>query len=132
MEEANLSQNIYLIRKALGKTTGGQSFIETFSKRGYRFVSEVQTKPADAEALPSASAPPEISDSPVTPRPARHRFALAAVIALIGVCISGLYFSLPHLRFTRQPQIRSIAVMPLKAIGPEAPMGDFWASVWRT
>src|SRR5579863_1169474 len=37
VEEANLSQNIYLIRKALGKTTDGQSFIETYSKRGYRF-----------------------------------------------------------------------------------------------
>lgn len=118
VEEANLSQNIYLIRKALGKTTGGQSFIETFSKRGYRFVSEVQTKPADAAARVAEASPaaPEVSDSPVTPQAAGHRLAAAGVgIVLILVCMCGLYF---WPRLTGQPQIRSIAVMPLKAIGP--------------
>ncbi len=34
VEEANLTQNIYLLRKALGKTADGGSFIETLSKRG--------------------------------------------------------------------------------------------------
>src|SRR5690349_4295522 len=29
VEESNLTQNIYLLRKALGKTADGQSFIET-------------------------------------------------------------------------------------------------------
>jgi DNA-binding winged helix-turn-helix (wHTH) protein len=42
VEEANLTQNIYLLRKALGQAADGQSFIETFSKRGYKFVPPVQ------------------------------------------------------------------------------------------
>ncbi|MEP7338424.1 MAG: winged helix-turn-helix domain-containing protein [Acidobacteriota bacterium] len=43
VEEANLTQSIYLLRKALGKTTDGQVFIETHAKLGYRFVPAVQT-----------------------------------------------------------------------------------------
>lgn len=42
VEEANLTQNIYLLRKALGQCARGQSFIETVPKRGYRFVADVK------------------------------------------------------------------------------------------
>ena len=38
VEEANLTQNIYMLRKALGE---GQ-FIETIPRRGYRFAAEVK------------------------------------------------------------------------------------------
>lgn len=59
VEESNLTQNIYLLRKALGKTAEGQSFIETHSKRGYRFV------PAVTAAAPVAPAEPEPLPDPV-------------------------------------------------------------------
>src|SRR5262245_15710619 len=42
VEEANLSYNISLIRKALGEGENGQKYIETLSKRGYRFVAVVR------------------------------------------------------------------------------------------
>lgn len=42
VEESNLSQNIYLLRKVLGLTAGGQNYIETVPKRGYRFVADVE------------------------------------------------------------------------------------------
>ncbi|HXQ69602.1 MAG TPA: winged helix-turn-helix domain-containing protein [Pyrinomonadaceae bacterium] len=42
VEESNLSQNIYLLRKVLGLTAGGRNYIETVPKRGYRFVAEVE------------------------------------------------------------------------------------------
>src|SRR5690242_14272928 len=38
VEEGNLTQNISLLRKALGETPGGVQFIETVPRRGYRFV----------------------------------------------------------------------------------------------
>jgi len=42
VEENNLSQNISLLRKALGDGgAGGQKYIETVPKRGYRFVAGV-------------------------------------------------------------------------------------------
>src|SRR2546423_1077742 len=41
VEEANLTQNIYLLRKALGEDPQGETYIETMPKRGYRFVASV-------------------------------------------------------------------------------------------
>src|SRR5215475_12473952 len=47
VEEANLSQNIFLLRKALGDDRNGHSFIHTVPRSGYRFVapvSEIETQ----------------------------------------------------------------------------------------
>src|SRR6202795_3280594 len=42
VEEGSLSNNIFLLRKALGEDT---AFIETVSRRGYRFVGAVRQLP---------------------------------------------------------------------------------------
>lgn len=42
VEEGNLTQNVSLLRKALGETSGGPQYIETISRRGYRFVADVR------------------------------------------------------------------------------------------
>ncbi|MFZ0952002.1 MAG: winged helix-turn-helix domain-containing protein [Candidatus Sulfotelmatobacter sp.] len=42
VEENNLSQVVYLVRKALGDGEDGARYIETVPKRGYRFVGEVR------------------------------------------------------------------------------------------
>jgi TolB-like protein len=42
VEEANLTQNVFVARKALGETPGEQRFIATVARQGYRFVGEVQ------------------------------------------------------------------------------------------
>jgi WD40 repeat protein/DNA-binding winged helix-turn-helix (wHTH) protein len=47
VEEGNLSQNIFLLRKILGDDRNGHSFIHTIPRRGYRFiapVTETETK----------------------------------------------------------------------------------------
>jgi DNA-binding winged helix-turn-helix (wHTH) protein/TolB-like protein len=41
VEEGNLTQNISLLRKALGESANGPQFIETVPRRGYRFVAPV-------------------------------------------------------------------------------------------
>ena len=41
VEEANLTVNISALRKVLGEGMGGQQYIETVPKRGYRFVAQV-------------------------------------------------------------------------------------------
>jgi len=43
VEEANLTQYIYLLRKALGKTSGGKDMIETLRRRGYRFNGKIRS-----------------------------------------------------------------------------------------
>src|SRR5512142_3266267 len=40
VEDSNLHQNIYLLRKALGALPDGRSYIETLAKRGYRFLGD--------------------------------------------------------------------------------------------
>ena len=48
VEEANLAVQISAIRRALSQAPGGEKWIETLSRRGYRFVGPV-TKLADKE-----------------------------------------------------------------------------------
>ena len=42
VDENNLAQNVSILRKALGERTGAAKYIETVSKRGYRFVAPVE------------------------------------------------------------------------------------------
>jgi TolB-like protein/DNA-binding winged helix-turn-helix (wHTH) protein len=52
VEENNLSQVVYLLRKALRDGEDGARYIETVPKRGYRFVAEVrQLEPAQGNGL---------------------------------------------------------------------------------
>ena len=47
VEEANLSQNIFMLRKALGDTPEDRRYIVTLPGRGYRFATEVRTVTQD-------------------------------------------------------------------------------------
>jgi TolB-like protein/Tfp pilus assembly protein PilF len=48
VEEANLSVNVSILRKALGEQADGQPFIQTVARRGYRFAGRVETAVAAA------------------------------------------------------------------------------------
>src|SRR5918993_1239464 len=41
VEEGNLTQHAFALRKALGESSGEAHYIETVPRRGYRFVAEV-------------------------------------------------------------------------------------------
>lgn len=47
VEESNLTQNIYLLRKSLGSDENGRSYIENVPKRGYRFTAAVAESESD-------------------------------------------------------------------------------------
>src|SRR5271170_2090167 len=51
VEEANLSQNIFMLRKALGDTPEDRRYIMTLPGRGYRFTAEVRTTTQDGNDL---------------------------------------------------------------------------------
>ena len=58
VEESNLSQTIFTLRKALGDDRGESRYIETVPRRGYRFVAAVkdeEAKKSPGEALQAAS-----------------------------------------------------------------------------
>jgi len=57
IEDNNLSVNISLLRKVLGEHNGAK-YIETVSRRGYRFIAQVRNEPhAPARTLPIAVLP---------------------------------------------------------------------------
>ena len=49
VEEANLTQNIFRLRKALDDHRAGPRYIETVTRRGYRFISAVSTSDRSSE-----------------------------------------------------------------------------------
>jgi len=51
VEEANLSQNICFLRKALGDERAGPKYIETVTRRGYRFIATVRVVEAEENHL---------------------------------------------------------------------------------
>ncbi|MCO6511963.1 MAG: winged helix-turn-helix domain-containing protein [Aridibacter famidurans] len=62
VEEANLTQHIYMLRKALGQKGSEQVFIETIPKTGYRFVAHVE-EVVDARE----ESQPHVSEDPHSP-----------------------------------------------------------------
>jgi len=51
VEESNVAQNVYVLRKILSQTQAGDELIKTIPKRGYRFVGDVREIGNDAELI---------------------------------------------------------------------------------
>src|SRR5262245_15538663 len=66
VEENNLTDNIFRLRKALGEGENGRKFIETIPKRGYRFVADVKLVTSEAVAAASAPFSTELAAIPAT------------------------------------------------------------------
>jgi DNA-binding winged helix-turn-helix (wHTH) protein/tetratricopeptide (TPR) repeat protein/TolB-like protein len=78
--EANLTQNVSALRKALGERAGDSRFVVTVPGRGYSFVADILETPRDATGefligtgsfplppAPVAPAPLELTPKPATP-----------------------------------------------------------------
>src|ERR1043165_6339295 len=101
VEEGNLTQNISLLRKALGESPGGAQFIETVPRRGYRFVADTSQSWSDEpapvmQAVTSADSTPVVS-IPNTPGQAASTrrtplYAVAAGLVVLGI-IGVFYFT---------------------------------------
>ncbi|MEW6128085.1 MAG: winged helix-turn-helix domain-containing protein [Acidobacteriota bacterium] len=55
VEEGNLTQNIYTLRKILGQASGDDEYIQTIPRRGYRFAAPVSESFVDDDTLPESS-----------------------------------------------------------------------------
>ena len=101
VEEANLTQHVYTLRKALGDQPNGQPFIETVPRRGYRLATSVRevvdAAPAHAAAgdvvrPPSDPSTTSLATSPLAPEGERKRATVldcrianaAAVVERLG------------------------------------------------
>jgi DNA-binding winged helix-turn-helix (wHTH) protein len=71
VEEANLNYTISLLRKTLGDAPDEPTYIQTISKRGYRFIATVRRVPS--VTIPPADTSPATSDAAVLAAPVRTR-----------------------------------------------------------
>ena len=58
VEEGNLTQNIFLLRRELGRTVGGEDYIQTLPKRGYRITVPVRIIAHESQGNHPANAVP--------------------------------------------------------------------------
>jgi adenylate cyclase len=65
IEDSNLTVQIAALRRALGEVPGGENWIVTLSRRGYRFVGPVVTK-SEAQVSAAPMADPALKLSPTT------------------------------------------------------------------
>lgn len=74
VEDSNLSQNVFALRRILGESNGQRQYIETVPRRGYRFVAAVQTISAAA-----TEGPAELPVDPANGQPQRSIGVLAVL-----------------------------------------------------
>ena len=65
IEEGNLTQNIFLLRRELGLSSSGEDYIQTLPKRGYRFTAQVHIAGGEGSTNGASAAPP--NSDPVSP-----------------------------------------------------------------
>jgi eukaryotic-like serine/threonine-protein kinase len=93
VEEANLSRNVFMLRKALGESAQDHRYIVTVPGRGYRLAESVQLVP-DQELTVIAASRSKMQLEVRETRPWRW-IAIAAVVVLLAVAI-GIWRLISH------------------------------------
>jgi TolB-like protein/DNA-binding winged helix-turn-helix (wHTH) protein/Tfp pilus assembly protein PilF len=101
VEEANLSQTVFVLRKTLGEGPDGRPFIDTVPRRGYRFAAGVREETVEPASSAGRFGPW---------RGGRLAWAGGAALVVVAVAWSGAS-RLRSLNGT-QPRIESLVVLP--------------------
>ena len=90
VEESNLAQNIFVLRKTLGETAGEHHYIVTIPGRGYRFTEKVRLVPApDDIVLQSRSITRVVIEEKRSPNRSWLSIGVVVVVVAVG---GGLYW----------------------------------------
>ena len=119
VEEANLAQNISAIRRVLDGKGGGDQYIETVPKVGYRFSAPVRRFPSELAAAPAVPPRPGPIRAETTLKSRKQFNPRIGILSAAGaVLLAVLFFAWPRTfpgRGTdRLVPIRSVAVLPLE------------------
>ncbi len=126
VEESNLSQSIFVLRKALGQNNKTPQFVLTVPNRGYEFIATVTKFNSDDEilneAILSERSPHHISHAPTSiqtlaskSQPKAWMFAVPLILA-IGFCS---YWFYPKAKPPTIDEIKTIAILPFEDLGAE-------------
>lgn len=120
IEDANITQQIYLLRKALGNNIEGKPFIETLPKKGYSFTAEVRkiTEEADFNSLKQnlSQENQNISDIKIKPKSKSYFYAFGIFLCLF-LLIGAFYYQSKNK--SKETSIKSIAVLPFRNLNPD-------------
>ncbi|MGH9928829.1 MAG: winged helix-turn-helix domain-containing protein, partial [Pyrinomonadaceae bacterium] len=134
VEEGNLTQNVSLLRKALGESANGPQFIETVPRRGYRFVAPVSRASGNVQDRSVESLLPmtgqqtaaNFNIEPSTSDVGRGTFfsrrlpAVALSLAVVVVVVAAIaYLSARNKAGASPSAIQSIAVLPFVDDSPD-------------
>jgi DNA-binding winged helix-turn-helix (wHTH) protein/TolB-like protein/Tfp pilus assembly protein PilF len=126
VEEGNLTQNISLLRKALGEGHNGHTYIETVARRGYRFAAPVQAVwdrgvgvgvVESVNAALTTRAEKSSGDIKVGTRSGNalsgHRKLLLGLLIVLALATAGfIYFVRANKAADTSNVIESIAILP--------------------
>jgi DNA-binding winged helix-turn-helix (wHTH) protein/TolB-like protein/lipoprotein NlpI len=142
VEDANLTVAISQLRKAFAQNGDLDQFIETIPRIGYRFTADISEvdepsslltpanvavgfrngAPAESETLPAPKPEVEVA-SPKTGRPRRLNLRTLSLAALFGLLLAAFFFYWQRANRAAMPgsaQIKSLAVLPFKSLGPQS------------
>ena len=137
VEEGNLTKNIFALRKILEGGRENEKFIETIPKRGYRFVAPVTELKEPSVVVPKGEPATRVvtgvgeaaSDQSVRWHRILTSWRAAVLAALALALVVGVFvylFLLRGSRDTHQPEIGSLAVLPLENLSGD-PTQDYFA-----
>jgi DNA-binding winged helix-turn-helix (wHTH) protein/TolB-like protein/Tfp pilus assembly protein PilF len=133
VEDGNVAVTISMLRKALGDDGSCDPYIQTVAKRGYRFVAPVREshefeRNAEPTGIPSSGGNrkqpfPKLAVEPIPPaqpRQLRRSWITVGAIALLASFVAIALVAVQRSRAQR-PGIRSIAVLPFRALAADPP-----------
>ena len=130
VEEANLSQHVFTLRRALADGDNGATYIETVPRRGYRFVASVTEINNEASAVRGARLPlaARKSASILSNLSSRSLLLLAGLVLAFTttfILIRGSWQNGRQQKPTSFPAIESLAVLPLENLSPDPEQAYF-------
>jgi len=123
-----LNKAINKIRDALGDSADNPRFIQTVSRRGYRFLADVTEVSTAQIGTASADIGAEDSAARGDSRPVKPRSSRIVVATLIGAAlllVAALAIWIRSSSTGRLPSIRSLAVLPLENLSGDAAQDYF-------
>jgi Tol biopolymer transport system component/DNA-binding winged helix-turn-helix (wHTH) protein len=123
VEESNLNQQVFVLRKALNGDGGGPEYITTIARRGYRFTAEVIER---SESEPLAEAAPY---EPSSRRRSRWLVpSLSGAVVLVAALLA-VYWR--PISADRDPRILVVTALPgLERFPSISPDGNFVGFSW--
>jgi TolB-like protein/DNA-binding winged helix-turn-helix (wHTH) protein len=135
--EKSLNKAVNKLRDALCDSAETPRYVQTASRRGYRFVAPVSVVSGVAPGFGQDEAPPARAGPPLVARPGRGRWIVAAVSSAVfliaavplALNVGGLrdhLLTALDLKGADPPQIESIAVLPLQNLSRD-PEQEYFA-----